>query len=80
MGSEVKLWRWGHRWFRPVQKEEVRIEVTTRGEIASFMHTIAEDAPGADLPPDAARALAESFLFLEIGRPVNELEFIDVQS
>jgi membrane protease YdiL (CAAX protease family) len=80
MGSEVKLWRWGHRWFRPVQKEEVRVEVTTRGEIASFLHTIAEDAPGADLPADAARSLAESFLFLEIGRPINELEFIDVQS
>jgi len=80
MGNEVKLWRWGHRWFRPVQKEEVRIEVTTRGEIASFLHTITEDAPGADLPADAARALAESFLFLEISRPINELEFIDVQS
>src|SRR5689334_16006149 len=22
MGSRVRLWRWGYRWFRPQQKEE----------------------------------------------------------
>ena len=80
MAGEIKLWRWGHRWFRPLQKEEIRVEVTTRGEIASFFHVVAEDAPGADLPTDAARALAESFLFLEAARPVDSLEFLDGQT
>jgi membrane protease YdiL (CAAX protease family) len=79
MGTDVRLWRWGHRWFRPLEKEEIRVEVTTRGEIASFMHALAEDAPGADLPEDAARALAESFLVLDAGRPIDSLEFLDSQ-
>jgi membrane protease YdiL (CAAX protease family) len=80
MGRELKLWRWGHRWFKPLQKEEVRVEITTRGEVASFFHALPEDAPGADLPADAARAIAESFLALEIRRPLDKLEFIDSQT
>lgn len=77
---DLKLWRWSHRWFRPLQKEEFRVEVTTRGQMASFLHTLQEDAPGADLPVDAARGIAESFLALEIGRPLSGLEFLESQT
>jgi hypothetical protein len=80
MGKEVKLWRWGHRWFKPLQKEEIRVEVTTRGEVASFLHALPEDAAGADLPAAAARALAESFLVLEMKRPIDTLEYVDSES
>ncbi len=80
MGKEIRLWRWGHRWFRPLQKEEVRVEVTTRGEVASFLHVLPEDAAGANLPSAAARALAESFLVLEMRHPIDTLEFVDSQS
>ncbi len=80
MGRDLKLWRWGHRWFKPLQKEEIRAEVTTRGEIASFDHSLAEDAPGADLPAESARAIAESFLALEIRQPLDKLVFIDSQT
>ncbi len=80
MGRELNLWRWAHRWFKPLQKEEIRIEVTTAGEVASFMHVLPEEAAGADLPADAARGLAESFLVLELKRPLDSLEYIDSQS
>ncbi len=80
MGKDVKLWRWGHRWFKPKQKEEFRAEITTSGQIASFAHILPEDASGLELTPDAARSLAESFLVLEIGIPADELEYLDVHS
>jgi membrane protease YdiL (CAAX protease family) len=76
----VKLWRWGHRWFRPLDKEEIRAEVTPGGKLASFSHALPEDAPGADLPVDAARGVAESFLVLEMRRSLESLEFVDSQT
>jgi membrane protease YdiL (CAAX protease family) len=78
--KDVKLWRWGHRWFKPRQKEEIRAEVTTSGQIASFAHVLPEDAPGPELTPDVARSLAESFLVLEMNVPVDSLEYLDVHS
>ncbi len=80
MRNRVKLWRWAHRWFKPQQREEVRVEITPRGQLASFSHTLPEDAPGADLQPDVARSIAESFLVLEAKHPVDSLEFLDIQS
>jgi membrane protease YdiL (CAAX protease family) len=54
--------------------------VTPAGELASFALALPEDAPGADLPPDAARGVAESFLVLEMKRPIDSLEFVDSES
>lgn len=79
LSRDLRLWRWGHRWFKPLQKEEVRVEVTTRGDIASFFHSLPEESPGADLGPEAARSIAESFLVLEMGRHIDSLEFLDSQ-
>jgi len=61
-GKQVRLWNWAHRWFRPLAKEEVRVEVTPEGEVAGFAHLIPEEAPGASLDEGPARAIAEGFL------------------
>jgi membrane protease YdiL (CAAX protease family) len=80
IGDGLKLWRWGHRWFQPLQREEISVEVTPRGEIASFNHIIPEEAAGAHLPAEEARATAESFLLLDMRRPIESLEFVDSES
>src|SRR3954462_11014011 len=55
MGSRVRLWRWSYRWFRPRQKEEFRVDVTPRGELAGFLHEIEEEAARPPIVSDAAR-------------------------
>ncbi len=80
MGSEIKMWRWGHRWFKPLEKEETRVEITTRGELASFVHALPEEAPGANLSAEAARVIAEQFLSNVIRRSPETLEFLDRQT
>ncbi len=80
MSGDIKVWRWSHRWFKPLQKEELRADVTTRGELASFDHILPEEAPGADLAEPEARALAVDFLGRVIRRPVDTLEFVDSQT
>src|SRR4051795_3081148 len=56
MGTRVRLWRWSYRWFRPQQKEEFRVDITPRGELAGFRHEIPEDAPRLGASADQARA------------------------
>ena len=53
MGKQVRLWTWHHRWFRPLQEEEISVDVATTGEIVAFAHTIPEERaiPGAGPPP-----------------------------
>src|SRR5437867_4363912 len=77
LDSTIRLWRWQHRWFRPIQKEEIRVEVTTKGEPVGFEHLLAEEAAGADLTEVEARRKAEAFLEGTMSRPLTTLEFIE---
>ena len=79
-GTQVRLWRWQHRWFRPHQKEEFLVDVTSGGEVAAFAHLLAEDAPGATLEPDSARVLAESFLRSTMRLQLSDYEFVEATS
>jgi Type II CAAX prenyl endopeptidase Rce1-like len=76
----IQLWHWSHRWFKPQQKEEFRVDVSPRGEVVAFGHDLPESAPGANLNSTAARALAERFLVEVMKRDLAGLEFVDTQT
>ncbi len=80
MGSRVRLWRWSWRWFRPLQKEEFRVDVTPAGELAGFRHEIPEAAARPSLPADQARAVAEQFLRDTMHRDPGGLDFVEGSS
>jgi len=73
----IHLWHWSHRWFKPQQKEEFRVDVTPAGQVVGFDHDLAESAAGANLDSPAARALAEKFLTEVMNRDLTGLEFVD---
>src|SRR5579862_9774287 len=62
MSSEVNVWYWEARFFRPLQKEEFRVRVDPDGRIVGYAHVLEEAAPGARLERAAAEARAEGFL------------------
>ena len=78
MGRRVGLWRWSYRWFRPQQKEEYQVDLTTRGELAGFEHLIPEEATRPAVTAEQARALAEDFLRTRLGRDPASLDFIEL--
>ncbi len=80
MGSRVKLWRWSHRWFKPLQKEEFRVSVSPEGSINGFSHLLPEEAPGAMLAADSAQTLAEKFLSERLALDLTQLELINKES
>ncbi|HEY1496438.1 MAG TPA: CPBP family intramembrane glutamic endopeptidase [Candidatus Solibacter sp.] len=77
MGSRVRLWRWSHRWFRPLQKEEFAVDITPRGQLAGFDHELPEDAARPAATAEQARAIAENFLRTTIGRDPASLDFVE---
>lgn len=77
MGARVRLWRWSYRWFRPRQKEEFRVDVTPRGELAGFRHEIEEDAARPAGDAGTARGLAEEFLRQTMRRDPASLDFLE---
>ena len=61
-GGDAKVWRWEMRWFRSAVKEEERVAISPRGDLVSWESIRREDAPGASLSRESARALASAFL------------------
>jgi len=59
--GDVRVWYWSHRWFQPLDREEVRINVAPTGEVIAFEHVLPEERPVAPLTVDARQA-GENFL------------------
>jgi membrane protease YdiL (CAAX protease family) len=76
----IHLWHWSHRWFKPQQKEEYRVDVTPTGEVVGVDRELPESTAGANLASADARALAEKFLVEVMRRDLAGLEFVDSQS
>jgi hypothetical protein len=62
MSSDVSVWYWEVRFFRPRQKEEVRVRVDPKGRIVGYDHILEEAAPGARLDKAEAFRRAEQLL------------------
>jgi hypothetical protein len=58
----LPIYSWRARWFKPLQKEEFSLSLSTTGSLVKFEHIIPEDAPGTNIPKTEAQTLAERFL------------------
>ena len=76
----LPLNRWRVRFFRPLEKEEFRVYVDCGdGAVDSYTRLVEEEAAGADLPEEEARALAEAHL-REFGIDPGEFELVESSS
>jgi hypothetical protein len=80
MASEVNVWKWQARFFRPLEKEEYGVEVDPAGRIVGMTHVVEERAPGERLEKDAARTIAEEFLRARLKMDLDAFEFLDAES
>ena len=62
MKSDVLIWYWRHRWFKPLQEEEYAVEIAPTGELVSFARTIPEAMAMPSTDEARSRAAAEAFL------------------
>jgi len=67
MSSELNVWYWNVRFFRPEQQEEFRVHVNTAGQVVGYDHEIEENRAGASLDLAAAQTIAQNFFTAKLG-------------
>jgi membrane protease YdiL (CAAX protease family) len=67
MSSDLHVWFWNVRFFKPQQEEEFRVRVSPAGQIVGYDHRIEESRAGPSLDRAAAETIAQSFLNSKLG-------------
>jgi membrane protease YdiL (CAAX protease family) len=62
MASELNIWYWDVRFFRPQQEEEFRVRVNPAGQVVGYDHRIEEARASKSLTRDQAFQEAQQFL------------------
>lgn len=77
MSSEINVWRWRVRFFRPPEKEELIVWLDPNGRLVGFEHIVEEAAAGARLEKTQALGVAEVFLYTQLGLNLNDYALVE---
>src|SRR5712671_5468821 len=67
MSSDVHVWFWNVRFFKPQQEEEFRVRVSPAGQIVGYVHKTEESRAGPSLDRAAAETAAQIYLTSKLG-------------
>ena len=76
MQSQLDIWYWEVRFFKPQQEEEFGVRVSPAGNVVGYGHTIKEAAAGASLERSEAQAKAQNYLSSKLGVDLNGWNFL----
>ncbi len=67
MSSQLNIWYWQVRFFKPEQKEEYSVRVNPAGVVVGYGHVVEEARAGKTLDRAAAQNVAETYLDSKLG-------------
>ncbi len=76
MSSELNIWFWEVRFFRPQQEEEYQVRVSPAGKVVAYSHKIEEARGAKSLSREQALATAREFLHDKIGTNLDHWNFL----
>jgi membrane protease YdiL (CAAX protease family) len=76
MSSELSIWYWEVRFFRPQQEEEFRVHVNPAGQVVGYEHKIEEARGAKSLNREEAVSAAEKFLQAKVGTDLKRWDFL----
>jgi membrane protease YdiL (CAAX protease family) len=80
MSSELNIWYWNVRFFRPQQEEEFYVRVSPAGEIVGYDHKIQEARAGPSLERAAAETAAQEFLRSKMAVDLSKWDFLSEEA
>jgi membrane protease YdiL (CAAX protease family) len=76
LSSELNIWYWHIRFFRPQQEEEFSVSVSPAGNIVGYEHKVPEARAGPSLDRNIAQAAAQIFLVNKLGLKAEAWDFL----
>lgn len=76
MSSELNIWFWEARFFKPQQEEEFKVDVSPAGQIVGFEHVIEKTRAGATEERGTAQAAAQNYLSGKLGLDLRAWDFL----
>ena len=76
MSSELNIWFWEVRFFKPGQEEEFRVHVSPSGQIVGYDHIIEKTRAGATIDRAAAQSAAQTYLTAKLGLDLSAWDFL----
>jgi membrane protease YdiL (CAAX protease family) len=76
MASELNIWFWEVRFFKPQQEEEYKVRVSPAGKVVAYNHKIEEAHRGKSLTREEALAAATQFLQAKLGDNLDNWNFL----
>ncbi|GAC1679408.1 MAG: hypothetical protein PVS2B2_17130 [Candidatus Acidiferrum sp.] len=76
MSSELNIWYWEVRFFKPQQEEEFRVRVSPAGAIVGYDHHVEEARAAANVERITAQSLAQQFVSGRLGVNLNSWELL----
>jgi membrane protease YdiL (CAAX protease family) len=80
MSSEVNVWNWDVRFFRPNQEEEFRVGVSPEGNITGYQHKVPEAKAGGEPSRTEAEKTAQDFLTAKLGKNATDWDFLSEEA
>jgi membrane protease YdiL (CAAX protease family) len=80
MASEVNVWNWNVRFFKPEQEEEFLVGISPEGNVTGYEHKVPEAQAGAEPTRDAAQQTAQKFLTARLGKAASDWDFLAEQA
>jgi membrane protease YdiL (CAAX protease family) len=77
MSSQLHIWYWDVRFFKPQQEEEFRVRVSPAGQVVGYDHHVAENDAGGALDRAAALAAASQFASGKLGVDLHAWDLLD---
>jgi membrane protease YdiL (CAAX protease family) len=76
MSSQLNIWYWDVRFFRPQQEEEFHVRVSPAGNVVGYDHKVPEARAAPSLDRRSAQMMAQDFLSAKLGLDLNTWDFL----
>ncbi len=80
MASQLDIWFWEVRFFKPQQEEEYRVRVSPAGKVVAYSHKIEEARGEKSLSREEALAAAQQFLQAKLGVNLDNWNFLPAEA